>query len=47
MIHSQMEAFETKFVNSILDIIGVNSYRLGGLQMMYEYFYIRNDTKLM
>ena len=29
-----MEGFESKWVNSILNIIGVNSLRLGGLQLI-------------
>ena len=33
-----MEASEPKWVNPILDIIGVNSLRLGGLHIMHKYF---------
>ena len=32
----EIEAFEPKWVNSILYIIGVNSLRLGGLQIIIK-----------
>ena len=31
-----MEAFEPKWVNPVLNIIGVNSFRLGGLHISWE-----------
>ena len=37
MITEQMEALESKWVNPVLDIIGVNSLRIGGLQMIDQY----------
>ena len=34
-MRSNMVASETKWVNSILNIIGVNSLRLGGLKSVF------------
>ena len=39
IILSQMEASEPKWVNPVLNIVGVNSFRLGGLQMFSRFLY--------
>ena len=36
MICKQLEAFEPKWVDSILNVIGVNSLGVGGLQFLYN-----------
>ena len=36
-ILEHMEAFEPKWVNPVLNIIGVNSFRLGGLQILLKW----------
>ena len=36
-LHDYMEASEPKLVNPVLNIIGVNSLRLGGLHMLLDY----------
>ena len=42
LILDKMEATEPKSVNPVLDIIGIDSFRLGGLQMLYLLYELKS-----